>query len=75
MSNALPQFATDHSLFLAASDIANLLGCSTRHVRRLVASRRIPPPLRFGRLKRWRREDIDRWLADGCPQPKLPRRH
>jgi excisionase family DNA binding protein len=46
--------------------VAALLDCSTRHVRRLHDAGRMPPPVRLGALVRWRRQDIDRWLADGC---------
>ncbi len=49
-------------------DVAELLGCSTRHVRRLADAGRMPRPLStIGRLVRWRRADVDQWLAAGCP--------
>ena len=47
--------------------IAELLGCSSRHVRRLADSGAMPRPIHLGRLVRWRRADMDRWLAAGCP--------
>jgi excisionase family DNA binding protein len=46
--------------------VAALLDCSTRHVYRLSDAGRMPPPVRLGALVRWRRQDIDGWLADGC---------
>ncbi|HUY93332.1 MAG TPA: helix-turn-helix domain-containing protein [Pirellulales bacterium] len=46
--------------------VAALLDCSTRHVRRLADAGRMPPPLKLGALLRWRRADLDAWLADGC---------
>ena len=48
-------------------DIAALLNCSSRHVRRMGDSGAMPRPLHIGRLVRWRKSDIDGWLADGCP--------
>jgi excisionase family DNA binding protein len=47
--------------------VAHLLGCSSRHVYRLADSGRMPPPVRVGALVRWRRTDLDNWLAAGCP--------
>ncbi|MEK6260097.1 MAG: helix-turn-helix domain-containing protein [Planctomycetota bacterium] len=47
--------------------IAELLGCSSRHVRRLADAGAMPRPLHLGRLVRWRRADVDEWLAAGCP--------
>lgn len=47
--------------------VAVLLGCSPRHVYRLADAGRMPPPVRLGALVRWRRQDLDQWLAAGCP--------
>jgi predicted DNA-binding transcriptional regulator AlpA len=47
--------------------IAQMLKCSTRHVSRLVDTRRIPRPIKLGALSRWIKADIDRWFIDGCP--------
>lgn len=46
--------------------VASMLNCSTRHVRRLADAGRMPSPLKLGALLRWRRADIEAWLADGC---------
>jgi len=51
--------------------IAKLLGCSTRHVRRMADMGAIPRPLHIGRLVRWRKADIDGWIAAGCPSCRL----
>ncbi len=48
--------------------VAALLGCSAKHVGRLADSGRMPAPVRLGWLVRWRREEIERWIADGCPR-------
>jgi excisionase family DNA binding protein len=47
--------------------VAVTLGCSPRHVYRLADGGRMPAPLRLGALVRWRRADLDAWLAAGCP--------
>lgn len=47
--------------------VAELLGCSSRHVYRLSDAGLMPPPVKLGRLIRWRRRaDIEPWLRDGC---------
>ena len=48
-------------------DVARILNCSTRHVRRLVDTRRIPQPVKLGALLRWVKTDIEQWIAAGCP--------
>lgn len=52
---------------LSARETAAVLGVSTRHVFRLVQLGRMPKPLRLGGLVKWRRVDLQRWLAAGCP--------
>lgn len=49
------------------NDVAMLLKASSRHVRRLADSGRMPRPVHIGRLVRWPRADVDEWLAAGCP--------
>lgn len=55
------------NVLVTLNDVAALLGCSTRHVRRLADSGRIPQPVKFGALLRWIKTDIDQWIAAGCP--------
>lgn len=50
--------------------VALLLGCSARHVFRLSGEGKMPPPVRIGRLIRWRRSDLDAWISSGCPARK-----
>ena len=47
--------------------IAQMLGVSPRHVRRLCDSGRMPRPARLGRLLRWQRAGIEQWISAGCP--------
>ena len=55
------------SALLHIRDVAAQLNCSTRHVYRLVDTRRIPQPIKLGALLRWGRSDFEQWIAAGCP--------
>ena len=46
--------------------VAALLDCSSRHIYRMSDAGKMPLPLKLGALIRWRREDLDAWLAAGC---------
>jgi prophage regulatory protein len=46
---------------------AALLGCSTKHVRRMADAGRCPPPIRLGGLIRWHRKIVGDWIDAGCP--------
>ena len=50
-------------MLITISDVAEYLGVSIRHVRRLVFERRIPY-LKWGHLLRFDIDDINAWLAD-----------
>jgi excisionase family DNA binding protein len=52
---------------MAVDDVAAMLNCSTRTVWRFSDAGKFLRPLKLGSLRRWRREDVDQWLADGCP--------
>ena len=47
-------------------DLAALMKCSQRHVRRMVDAREIPGVIRFGRLVRFSKQIVDQWLANGA---------
>jgi len=47
--------------------VGEKLSCSTRHVYRLADAGRMPSPLRLGALVRWDLDEVDRWIAAGCP--------
>jgi excisionase family DNA binding protein len=59
---------------LDVQQVADLLNCSTRHVYRLADAGRMPAPVRLGALVRWRRVDIEDWLAGGCRSCRGARR-
>ena len=62
------------SALLTVSDVAVILICSSRTVRRLADAGMMPVPLRLNSLLRWRRADIDEWIAAGCRSCRPSRR-
>lgn len=52
-------------------EVARLLNCSTRHVFRLTDAGQLPSPVRLGALVRWRKMDVDQWIAGGCQSPAI----
>jgi len=55
---------------LTVDQVAGVLGCSPRTVRRLTDSGRMPRPIRLGALLRWPRQTIESWIRQGCPRAK-----
>jgi len=47
--------------------VADLLGCSTRHVYRLSDTGKMPAPVKLGFLVRWSASSICAWIDEGCP--------
>ncbi len=61
------QSSRDESM-VKTKELAEILNCHHRTVRRLDLAGRIPKPIGEGRLKRWRRKDIAKLLAEGFAQ-------
>ncbi len=57
---------------ISIRQVAELLGCSTRHIQRLADSGKMPRPVRLGTLLRWSRQTIEAWVASGCPTARPP---
>lgn len=55
------------ALLLDKRVVAEMIGCSTRHLDRLAADGRMPPPMKIGSLVRFRQSEIEDWIAAGCP--------
>ncbi len=65
------QDAKPESILIRASEVAVMLSISVRHVWALVAREKLPSPIRLGNSTRWRRSDIEQWLAHSdCPGRK-----
>jgi excisionase family DNA binding protein len=47
--------------------VAEMLGCSSRHVYRLSDAGRMPSPVKLGSLVRWSDTAIREWIDQGCP--------
>ncbi len=43
-------------------DVAAMLKCSERHIRRMIDARKIPGMIRVGRLVRFHKRIVDEWL-------------
>jgi len=60
--------------FLTQVALAAMLDTHPRTVRRMELEGELPAAIEIGRLKRWRRAEIQGWLDDGCPKPRRARR-
>lgn len=58
-------------VLISAEELARMLNVSLRTVRRLVAARHAPAPIRLGTCVRWRRGEVLAWIAAGCPQQEI----
>ena len=47
--------------------VAEMLGCSPRHVYRLSDGGKMPAPIKLGALCRWSAAAIREWIDQGCP--------
>lgn len=55
------------SVLMDVKQVASLLRCSQRHIYRLCDANEMPQPIRLRSLVRWSREQLEAWVADGCP--------
>ncbi|HEY2415954.1 MAG TPA: hypothetical protein VGI40_27175 [Pirellulaceae bacterium] len=59
---------SDAPLALSAADSAKWFGVSERHWWSMHSTGRLGPlPVAFGRAKRWRADELRRWLEAGAP--------
>ncbi len=74
----MPQNATETTeappLLIPVRVVAKLLGISVRSVWRLHSAGKFIQPIRIGSLVRWRKTDLERWIAEGCPNSTDGRR-
>jgi prophage regulatory protein len=55
---------SDQVLLLDLVEVAKLLRVSQRALWGWAKAGEFPAPIQLGRLRRWRREDVNQWLAD-----------
>lgn len=53
-----------HDRMLSIDDVSRWLGVSNSTTRRLVRVGDLPPSVRVGRLRRWRRSTLENWAKD-----------
>ncbi len=58
---------TSDSLLITATEVARLLNISKRTLWRLLSAGKLPPPVRLGNAVRWRRDQLEQWISQGCP--------
>ena len=54
-------------LAIDARGVGQLLQVSTRTVWRLDSAGKLPASVRVGGRPRWRRQELEQWVAAGCP--------
>lgn len=57
----------DTNLLATPQQVAELLQVSTRSLWRMRKAGKLPNPIRLGASVRWRRDEIEQWVRDGCP--------
>jgi len=62
--------ASQPAALLSVNDVAAMLSCSSRHLRRLLDAGAMPPAIRLGNLVRFRRDQIVAWIQSGCPKSR-----
>ena len=67
MTVTLPTSADASAKLLDVQAVADLLGCSARHVYRLSDAGKMPAPCKLGSLVRWNSGAIREWIDAGCP--------
>lgn len=69
MVNQVSDAAEVKPLLIPVEAVAKLLGVSIRSVWRLRSSRKIIEPVRIGGVVRWKLDEVNRWVEEGCPEP------
>jgi excisionase family DNA binding protein len=65
----------DPQAALRVGPLSKLLDVTRQTISRWDRDGKLPRPATIGRLKLWRRADIDLWLRLGCPSRKAFTKH
>jgi prophage regulatory protein len=57
----------EQPLAVGANRLGEMLGVAERTIRRWNAAGKLPRPVKIGGAIRWRLDEIEAWLAAGCP--------
>ena len=52
---------------LKATEVAKVFGIGNSTLWRLLSAGKVPQPVRIGGATRWLSNEIDAWIAAGCP--------
>jgi len=61
---------TPNALLIPDTVAAGLAGVSRSTWARLRAAGKLPPAVKLGRACRWRRREIEEWIAAACPDAR-----
>lgn len=56
---------------ISAKEVSEILSISQRTLWRMLSAGRMIPPIRLGRVVRWRADEVTQWIANGCPQSTI----
>jgi predicted DNA-binding transcriptional regulator AlpA len=62
----MSEIAAD-ALLIPDTVAAALCGCSRSHWHMLDDAGKLPPSIKLGRKRLWRRGEIESWILAGCP--------
>lgn len=51
--------------------LALMMNISTRTLWRLLSAKKILEPVRIGGSVRWRLQEVQRWVTEGCPEQSV----
>lgn len=54
-------------LLMSAEDVCEALNIGRSTLYRLKSTGRVPRPVKLGGSVRWRRKELEAWIAAGCP--------
>ncbi len=67
--NTFPEERAKPAL-ISALELAKLLQVSTRTLWRLRSAGKLIKPIKIGGSTRWRLDEVQAWIAEGCPAPE-----
>jgi predicted DNA-binding transcriptional regulator AlpA len=60
--------SNERELLIPADRVASMMNISTRTLWRLLSAKSFLKPVRIGGSVRWRLEEVERWVSEGCPE-------